>query len=305
MRNMAFFMAQAAIRCNPLAISSEGQTMASTPSPQILPRRVLRHHWLVRLTHWGNALAIFFLLMTGMNIFGAHPRLYWGHGGSLDQVERQWLEVGVGGMMAAPKGWVDIGDRRFDTSGVLGVSERGNRWNIVAFPHWATFPSGRDLATARSWHFAAAWLLIVNGLIWLGYAILSGRLWREIIPKARELAPAHLWHDIVQHLKLNFPKGEAALRYEVLQKLAYAGVTLGLIPVVILTGMAMSPGLNAAFPFLDALWGGRQSARSVHFIAASGIAGFLILHLVLVVLAGPIRGISAMITGRMTVGEAK
>lgn len=278
----------------------------SVPPPLQRPRRVLRHHWLVRLTHWGNALAIFFLLMTGMNIFGAHPRLYWGHGGSLDQVDRQWLEVGQGGMMNAPRGWVDIGDTRFDTTGVLGVSRNASgNWNVVAFPHWATFPSGRDLATARTWHFFAAWLLIINGLVWLGYAVLSGRLWREILPRARELAPAHLWHDVEQHLKLNFPKGEAALQYEVLQKLAYAGVALVLIPVVILTGMAMSPGLNAAFPFLDALWGGRQSARSVHFIAASGIAGFLILHLVLVVLAGPIRGISAMITGRMTIGTGK
>lgn len=270
------------------------------------PRRVLRHHWLVRLTHWGNALAIFFLLMTGMNIFGAHPQLYWGNAGSVDQVERQWLKIGAAGPMTAPTGRLEIGDRQFDTTGVLGVSQNAaGGWTVVAFPAWATFPSGRDLATARTWHFFAAWLLILNGLVWLGYGIFSGRLWREILPRARELAPAHLWHDVVQHLKLNFPKGEAALHYEVLQKLAYAGVALVLIPVVILTGMAMSPGLNAAFPFLDALWDGRQSARSVHFIAASGIAGFLVLHLVLVVLAGPIRGVGAMITGRLTIGGGK
>jgi thiosulfate reductase cytochrome b subunit len=283
----------------------------SPPSAAPLPaespvRRVLRHHWLVRVTHWGNALAIVFLLMTGMNIFGAHPRLYWGHAGSVDEREREWLEIGAAGPMTAPQGRLEIGDRQFDTTGVLGVSKNAaNNWNVVAFPHWATFPSARDLATARTWHFFAAWLLILNGLVWLGHAMFSGRLWREILPGARELAPANLWHDIVSHVKLKFPKGEAALHYEVLQKLAYAGVALVLIPVVILTGMAMSPGLNAAFPFLDALWGGRQSARSVHFIAASGIAGFLILHLVLVVLAGPIRGISAMITGRMTIGGAK
>lgn len=270
------------------------------------PRQVLRHHWLVRVTHWGNALAIFFLLMTGLNIFGAHPQLYWGHTGSVAETGRQWLQISAFGPMAAPQGRLEIGDRQFDTTGVLGVSKNAaDRWNVVAFPHWATFPSGRDLATARSWHFFAAWLLILNGLVWLGHGIASGRLWREILPRARELAPAHLWHDVVQHLKLNFPRGEAALRYEVLQKLAYAGVTLVLIPVVILTGMAMSPGLNAAFPWLDALWGGRQSARSVHFLAASGIAGFLILHLMLVVLAGPIRGIGAMITGRLTIGAGK
>ena len=109
----------------------------------------------------------------------------------------------------------------------------------------------------------------------------------------------------MEHAKLNFPKGEAALSYEVLQRFAYAGVTLVLIPTVILTGLAMSPGMDAAWPWLDALWGGRQSARSVHFIAMSGIAGFLLLHLVLVVLSGPIRQIGAMITGRMTIGGDK
>jgi thiosulfate reductase cytochrome b subunit len=284
----------------------------ATTAPQLAPdrlsppRRVLRHHWLVRLTHWGNALAIVFLLMTGLNIFGAHPQLYWGDAGSVEQVERQWLKIAAAGPMAAPQGRLEIGNRQFDTTGVLGVSKNAaDRWNVVAFPHWATFPSGRDLATARTWHFFAAWLLILNGLIWLAYGIASGRLWRDIIPRARELAPAHLWHDVVQHLKGNFPRGEAALHYQVLQKLAYAGVALVLIPVAILTGMAMSPGLNAAFPFLDAVWGGRQSARSVHFLAAGGIAGFLVLHLVLVVLAGPIRGIGAMITGRLTIGGTR
>ena len=266
------------------------------------PRRVLRHRLIVRVTHWTNAIAIIVLLMTGLNIFGAHPRLYWGNAGSVDQVERQWLRVGASGTMAAPQGWLDVGDRRFDTTGVLGASVGpNNRWNIVAFPHWATLPSMRDLATARTWHFFFAWVLILNGLAWLGHGVLSGRLFRDIVPSARQLAPAHLWHDIVEHAKLNFPKGEAALSYEVLQRIAYAGVTLVLIPTVILTGLAMSPGMDAAWPFLDQLWGGRQSARSVHFLAMAAIAGFLALHLVLVLLSGPIRQNGAMITGRLTI----
>lgn len=274
-----------------------------SPSPANAPRRVRRHGLLVRLTHWTNALAIFVLLMSGLNIFGAHPRLYWGDAGSVDQVERQWLEVGVAGTLAAPRGWLDVGDRRLDTTGLLGVSKspRG-RWSIVAFPHWATLPSGRDLATARTWHFFFAWVLILNGLVWLGHGLMSGRLRREILPTRAQLRPAHLWHDIMEHVRLRFPTGEAALSYEVLQRLAYAGVTLLLIPIVILTGMAMSPGLDAAFPWLDALWGGRQSARSVHFLAMAGIAGFVALHLLLVLLSGPIRQLGAMITGRMTIG---
>ena len=269
-------------------------------------RRVLRHHWLVRVTHWVNALAIVFLLMTGLNIFGAHPRLYWGDAGSVEQRTRAWLETGASPPWSAPQGWLDIAGRRFDTTGLLGVSASPTgTTNVVAFPHWATLPAARDLATARTWHFFFAWVIILNGLAWLLHGLFSGRIVREILPSRAQLRPAHVWHDIMEHVKLRFPKGEAARRYEVLQRLAYAGVTLLLIPTVILTGMAMSPGLNAAFPFLDWLWGGRQSARSVHFIACGGIAGFLVLHLVLVVLAGPIRGIGTMITGRMTIGDGK
>jgi thiosulfate reductase cytochrome b subunit len=273
------------------------------PFPKTATRRVLRHNWLVRVTHWLNALAIIVLLMSGLNIFGAHPQLYWGDTGSVAQRSTIWLDVGASGSMRAPQGWLKIGSQRFETTGVLGVSKSpADRWSVVAFPHWATFPSGRDLATARTWHFFMAWLLIVNGLAWLLYGVISGRIRREILPRLAELSPRHLWHDVVQHLRLNFPKGEAALHYEVLQKLAYAGVALVLIPVMILTGMAMSPGLNAAFPWLDAIWGGRQSARSVHFIAMSGISLFVMVHLALVLLSGPIRGIGAMITGRLTIG---
>jgi len=269
-------------------------------------RRVLRHHWLVRLTHWLNAIAIIVLLMTGLNIFGAHPRLYWGDAGSVDQRERLWLETGASPPWRNPTGWIEIAGTRFDTTGFIGVSQspKGTT-SFVAFPDWATLPSGRDLATARTWHFFFAWVIILNGLAWLLHGLLSGRLWREILPKRRQLTRAHLWTDIVEHAKLNFPKGEAALSYEVLQRLAYAGVTLVLIPTVILTGLAMSPGMDAAWPWLDQLWGGRQSARSVHFLAMSGIAGFLLLHLVLVFLSGPIRQIGAMITGRMTIGGDK
>ncbi|MBU6165598.1 MAG: cytochrome b/b6 domain-containing protein [Alphaproteobacteria bacterium] len=267
------------------------------------PRRVLRHHWLVRVTHWLNAAAIIILLMTGLNIFGAHPRLYWGHAGSVDQGERLWLETGASPPWRNPSGWIEICGTRFDTTGLIGVSASptGSR-SMVAFPHWATLPAMRDLATARRWHFFAAWVLILNGLAWLGFGLASGRLARDILPSRAQLTRAHLWHDIVEHARLRFPKGQAALSYAALQRLAYAGVALVLIPVVILTGLAMSPGMDAAWPWLDALWGGRQSARSVHFIAMAAIAGFIVLHLALVLLSGPVRQIGAMVTGRMTIG---
>jgi thiosulfate reductase cytochrome b subunit len=289
-----------------MASLAPSEPAPSEPAPPQRPRRVLRHALAVRLTHWINALAIVILLMTGLNIFGAHPRLYWGNAGSVDQRERLWLETGASPPWRNPTGWIDIAGTRFDTTGIIGVSKGSTgATNFVAFPHWATLPSMRDLATARSWHFLAAWVLILNGLAWLAYGIFSGRLFRDILPSRAQLSRQHLWHDIKEHAKLRFPKGEAALSYEVLQRLAYTGVALVLIPIVILTGLAMSPGMDASWPWLDQLWGGRQSARSVHFLAMSGIAGFLALHLVLVLLSGPIRQIGAMITGRMSIGGSK
>jgi thiosulfate reductase cytochrome b subunit len=147
------------------------------------------------------------------------------------------------------------------------------------------------------WHLAFAWLLVLSLAGYLLWALFKGHLKRQIVPRPAEVNPAHLWHDIKEHARLRFPTGAAALNYNVLQKLAYAGVLLLLLPGIILTGMAMSPGLNAAFPWLDAVLGGRQSARSIHFICASGLVLFFIAHIVMVVLAGPINEVRSMISG--------
>ena len=96
---------------------------------------------------------------------------------------------------------------------------------------------------------------------------------------------------------MRFPTGEAALRYNVLQKLAYCGVLFGLLPLIILTGLAMSPALNAAMPFIPEMFGGRQSARSLHFLAMCGLIAFFLVHIAMVVLAGPINEVRSMITG--------
>ena len=280
-------------------MASVAEQPAAAPPPT---RDVLRHPLILRLTHWINALAIIFLLMTGANIFNAHPQLYWGDSGNVDDRRTQWLAIGASGPPGAARGHVEIAGIRFDTTGLLGTSNMASgQIERVAYPRWASFPGPRNLAVARNWHFFFAWVIIINGLVYLAHGLATGRIPRELIPRLAELSPAHLWHDIVQHLKLNFPRGEAALRYEVLQKLAYAGVALVAIPLVILTGMTMSPGLNAAFPFLVELFGGRQSARSIHWIAANLILIFLVVHLVMVVLSGPITQLRAMITGRLRI----
>ncbi len=273
--------------------------MAITAKPYLFHRHALA----VRVTHWINALAIVFLIGTGLNIFNAHPGLYWGQYGADDDDARRWLEIGSDDSAAGvPYGFLRIGSLTVHTTGVLGISSGANgQPQAIAYPGWATFPSYRDLATARNFHFFFAWVLIINGLVYLGYGLLSGHIRRDLLPRLAELRPANIVHDIVQHAKLKFPKGEDAKHYHILQKLAYGGVVLVLVPGVILTGLGMSPGINAAWPWILELLGGRSSSRSIHWVCANLIMVFIIVHLLMVVLAGPYNEIRSMITGKFRV----
>ncbi len=271
--------------------------------PPARPYLFHRHALAVRVTHWINALAIVFLLATGLNIFNAHPGLYWGQYGADDDDSRRWLEIGSDDTAAGVAyGFIRIGDLTVRTTGVLGISKGANGMpQAIAYPSWATFPSYRDLATARNWHFFFAWVLIINGLIYLTYSVLSGHLRKDLLPRLKELSVSNIVHDIVQHAKLKFPRGEDAKRYHILQKLAYGGVILVLVPLVIFTGLGMSPGADAAFPIILQVFGGRSSARSIHWVAANLILLFIIVHLLMVVLAGPYNEIRSMITGKFRV----
>lgn len=256
--------------------------------PDTLPGRAApppfyRHKLATRLWHWTNALSVFVMLMSGFMIFNAHPRLYWGKYGA--NPDHAWLEV--------MPGHIRVGPVVLPGLGVFGVSSGGRGYAINPL---FTIPSHYDLAGSRQWHFAFAWLLVVPGLLYLGWT-LFGRHWRDLAPTRDELRPGNILHDIGQHARLRFPTGEAAKRYNILQKLSYAGVIFVLLPGVIATGLTMSPGLNAAWPWLLDLLGGRQSARSIHFLCAMGLAAFIIVHLTMVLLAGPVNEIRSMISG--------
>lgn len=259
---------------------------------------VYRHALAVRVTHWVNALCLLVLLMSGLQIFNAHPTLYLGSISdpdravlSLDAVERE------DGSYA---GVTTVGRHSFDTTGILGLS-RGPNGRIEArgFPQWITIPSYRDLATGRRWHFFFAWLLVLNGLAYLAYAFFSGHVRRDLAPTRREIR--HIGHSIREHIRLRFPKGEEAKHYNVLQKLAYLAVIFGLLPLVFLTGLTMSPGMDAAFPFLLDVFGGRQSARTIHFLCAFALTLFFIVHIVMVFLSGAFNNIRSMVTGRYAI----
>lgn len=261
-------------------------------------RLVFRHRLSTRIWHWANALTVFIMLMSGLMIFNAHPRLYWGEYGA--NADHAWLEIGSSG----DRGMMIIGPVAIDTTGVLGRWTDGEG-NVQrrAFPGWATIPSHYSLAAARRWHLAFAWLLVLGGLAYWGWSFGNRHIQRDLAPRGTELTARHIWQDIKNHASFRFPRGEAASRYNVLQKLAYLAVLFGLLPFMVLSGLAMSPGMNAAWPWLTDIFAGRQSARSMHFIGAALIVAFILIHLLMVVLAGPLNEIRSMITGRYRITE--
>ena len=229
---------------------------------------VYRHPVLVRITHWLNALCLLVLLLSGLQILNAHPALYWGN------------------------------DSTFSKPFVAFGSGQG-----PAFPSWATLPPWQDLAGGRRWHFFFAWLFVLNGLLYVIYALTSRRVNRVLAPTTDQLR--HIGGSIREHLRLRFPHGEEARNYNVLQKLSYLVVLFGLLPLMVATGLTMSPGMDARLHFLVEVFGGRQSARTIHFMTASTLLLFFIIHIIAVVAAGPLTELRSMVTGWFVIRTQK
>lgn len=261
---------------------------------------VKRHRLSTRLWHWTNVVTVFVMLMSGLMIFNAHPRLYWGQYGANN--DAAWLEIGA----TANTGFLRIGSATIETTGVFGrYTNSAGEIENHAFPGWATIPSSYSLADARIWHLAFAWILAVTLTLYMLWSFISRHVQRDLHIRREEWAPSHIWQDIKDHARLRFPTGVAALKYNILQKLAYISVIFVLLPLVILTGLTMSPNLNAGLSFLLDLFGGRQSARSLHFIAAFALVGFFFVHVAMVILAGPYNEVRSMITGRFRIPADK
>jgi thiosulfate reductase cytochrome b subunit len=258
---------------------------------------IYRHAGVVRATHWVNVVVLLVLLMSGLQIFNAHPALYLGSKSNFDDPVMAMRPMKHGDEVF---GVTTIAGWQFDTTGVFGlVKDPDGSLEVRGFPWDVTLPGHRDLATGRRWHFFFAWLFVINGLIYLIWSLASGHLRRDLAPSGSELK--HIGSSISEHLRLRFPQGEEAKHYNVLQKLAYLSVALVLLPLMLLTGLAMSPGMDAGYPFLLDMFGGRQSARTVHFVAATGIVLFVLVHLVMVLLSGVWNNLRSMITGRYAV----
>jgi len=208
-------------------------------------RWIYRHAAIVRVTHWINLLCLTILLMSGLQIFNPHPALYLGEQSSFDRpVLSMTAEFHANGFA----GITTILEQRLITTGILGVSKLHGEDVERAFPSWATVPSGQDLATARRWHFFFAWLFVLNGLVYLGYGLASGHVRRDLLPSFSGLC--RIGKSLVDHIRLRFPQGDEARHYNVLQQLTYLIVIFFLLPVIVLAGLAMSPGLDALFHWL-------------------------------------------------------
>lgn len=266
--------------------SRDLETDASGPVKRAL---VYRHSAWTRLTHWIWATCLFFLLLSGLQIFNAHPTLYVGDQSGFE-FDNAVLEIGAEQTGDGVLGYTELLGFRIETTGVLGLS--GSSPTARAFPAWATIPSGQDLATGRVVHFFFAWLLFGALFVWLASSLANGHFGRDLLVRWRDMKA--IPGDMADHARLRFHHRRT---YGPLQKLSYATVLLVLLPMMFLTGLAMSPGINAAVPFLADMLGGRQTARTLHFVIMLLLVGFFVIHIAMVLLAGPFNEMRSILTG--------
>jgi Ni/Fe-hydrogenase b-type cytochrome subunit len=251
---------------------------------------VYRHNCITRATHWVNALALMILFMSGLMIFNAHPNLYWG---STSEPEKAFFSISAVNQNGELRGYVQLYGQQINTTGFLGVQEGVLGLSERAFPSWLTVPGYYSLASSRRWHFFFGWLFTLNGLLYVLYNLAVGHLRKFLFtPTDAAKVPAMIAYYL--HMRKQSPQeGE----YNPLQKLAYTSVFVILTPLVLLSGMAMSPQLNVAFNWLPAMFGGRQSARTIHFILAFGFLAFTFGHVFMVLTQGVLNNMRSMTTG--------
>jgi thiosulfate reductase cytochrome b subunit len=254
-------------------------------------RLITRQKRATRITHWIWAVSMFFLLLSGLQIFNAHPALYLGNESGFDY-DNSVLVIGSDDDGETIRGKTTILGISFETTGILGVSGPEEEPSAVAFPAWSTIPSTQDLATGRVVHFFFAWIFVATMLVWLIASLRNRHLRKDLLPTGKDVK--NFIPDIISHLKLKLLH---EVRYSPLQKLAYGGVLFVLFPLIILTGLCMSPGMNAIVPWLPELFGGRQSARTLHFVVMVLLVLFFVVHMAMVLLAGPFNEIRSIITG--------
>jgi thiosulfate reductase cytochrome b subunit len=241
---------------------------------------VAGHAGWVRVSHWVLAASILTLVFSGFEILMVHPRLYWGKAGN--DLTPALFELPIS-RNYHHNGWAP--PVTF-VPGAHPIVSAARTYDIFNQNGWG-----------RSLHFLAAWFLVVSSLTYLLVGLASGHLWRHLLPRLRELSPRLLWRDIVTHLRLPMPPAAGGPPYGLLQKLTYAAIIFIALPLMLLTGLAMAPAVTAAYPGLLDLFGGSQSARTIHFFVFAALVLFLIVHVVMVALTGFRRQMRAMTLG--------
>ena len=254
---------------------------------------VYRHSPATRVTHWLFFLAFLALVSSGLQIFNAAP--------FLDASDKTDLHHRVLSIQAPREGvgTTTIFGHSFDTSGWLGWTDDGMGGRTArAFPGWITIPAYQDLADGRRWHLFFAWVMIVSGVIYMAWGFARGDL-RELLLRpsdVRGLVPMQLYY-----LRLR-KEPPAHGKYNPLQKLAYTLVLFVFAPLIVLSGLALSPGFDAWAPWLTQAFGGRQFARLWHFVLMLALIGFFGVHVLLVATTGVFNHLRSMITGWYKVG---
>ena len=238
-----------------------------------------RHPVWTRCAHWVAAVSILVLAVTGFVILMAHPRLYWGEVGNA--LTPALIELPIS-RNYKHGGWEAVAPFFERTGSPVSASR--------------TFPLFNENSWGRSLHFLAAWVFSVTGLAYLATGLMTGHLRRRVVPGAGDLSAASLREDVRRHVRFAVRR-DAGASYGTLQKIAYTLVIFVLLPLAVLTGITMSPAVTTAFPFLLTLFGGMQSARTIHFAAWVAIVGFVLVHVVMVTATGFFRHMRAMTIG--------
>ncbi len=238
------------------------------------------HQVWVRISHWLITVSFLLLAFTGFEILMVHPRLYWGEvGNDLTSaimefpISRNYQHHGY--ETAIP--FFDKSDSRVSASRTFEIFNQ-NGWG-------------------RSLHFLSAWVLVIVGLVYLFMGVLTGHFRKRIFPGQSQNTIRSLWNDLKAHLRRQV-KADTLGNYNLLQKYTYISVIFLLLPLAVVTGLAMAPAVVAAFPFLLDLFGGTQSARTIHFFTSFALELFLIVHVTMLIVTGFKQQIRAMTIGK-------
>lgn len=244
------------------------------------PEHASHNRW-VKGSHWIITLSFFLLLFTGVEMIMVHPRFYWGEVGN--DLTPVLFELPVS-RNYQHGGW----EKSVPFTEVAGGPVSAAR----------TYDIFNQNGWGRSLHFLAGWFLLIPGLIYFIAGIFTGHFRKHLWPQAKEFSLRLFWQDIINHMRMQIPPATDGPQYGLLQKCSYVIVIFFLMPVIVMTGMTMSPAITAAYPFLLKLFFGAQSARTIHFIASTALVLFLIVHVVMVIKSGFKQHIRSMTIGK-------